>query len=210
MLPQAETCQNTGSDDDCNDLTDDVPGLGAPCIDDTQKGICRDGTTQCTSSAPAPVCVTMQPMHELCDAIDQDCDGDPYNGYDLNSDRNNCGMCGNACSPDAICCGGMCLPVKDLYDDPKNCGMCGHVCGDGQYCCQGDCLNDPSGGGGGIILPPRGACACTQDCGKDSCCGTTCVDLLNDPNNCGGCGVACGTIGTCCNGHCSKLCAVGL
>ena len=40
-------------------------------------------------------------------------------------------------------------------------------------------------------------------------CGETCVDVLNDPNNCGSCGNVCGD-GTCCSGgECVSLCSEG-
>jgi hypothetical protein len=208
ILPQPETCANSGVDDDCNGTKDDVPGLGNACIDNTKLGICRDGTMQCGNAA-APSCVTASAMHELCDTIDQDCDGDPTNGFDLTSDHNNCGRCGNVCNKAETCCGGSCIGIAMLQSDPKNCGKCGNACGAGQYCCQAQCINGPSGG---IRLPPSGGitalCQCTSDCGSQSCCGTQCVDMLNDVRNCGGCGNDCTNGGvllkvSCCNGTCS-------
>jgi hypothetical protein len=66
-------------------------------------------------------------------------------------------------------------------------------------------------GAGGASLPPRDdVCGCTADCRDQTCCGTSCVDLMNDVRNCGACGNNCsnsGTIGqTCCNGVCSSFC----
>jgi hypothetical protein len=43
----------------------------------------------------------------------------------------------------------------------------------------------------------KSVCACDP---KNFCGGTTCLDLLSDPKNCGGCGLACG--GTCAAGFC--------
>jgi hypothetical protein len=209
VLPQPETCANPDADNDCNGTPDDVPGLGNPCIDNTQKGICRDGTTRCGTTGPQPICETMRPMPELCDAIDQDCDGNPIDGFDLNNDPLNCGQCGNACAKDQTCCGGSCIATLDLQTDTMNCGSCGTACGTSQYCCQGKCLNVgrlPIIGGGGFDL----LCRCTQDCGDKSCCQTQCVDMQNDARNCGGCGTDCTANGTvkasCCNGVCSMFC----
>ncbi|MFI5307185.1 MAG: MopE-related protein [Polyangiales bacterium] len=212
VLPQPESCANSGADDDCNGVADDVPGLGNPCIDNAQKGICRDGTTRCQGGSLLPVCVTMQPQQELCDTIDQDCDGNPIDGFDLNADPQNCGACGNACGGHETCCGGSCLSQADLQTDVKNCGSCGAACGAGQYCCQAKCLNGPSGRP--VIGGPDLLCMCSQDCGDKSCCGTQCVDMLNDVHNCGGCGNDCTAGGIsvklgCCKGVCSTVCVNG-
>jgi len=49
---------------------------------------------------------------ELCDFLDNDCDGDVDEGIDLGSDVNNCGACGNACNlPNtdySVCNAGIC------------------------------------------------------------------------------------------------------
>jgi hypothetical protein len=56
---------------------------------------------------------------------------------------------------------------------------------------------------------PPGCCPANPDVPHQLRCGDTCVDYLNDVNNCGGCGVVCGD-GTCCsNGSCASLCAPG-
>ncbi len=122
----------------------------------------------------------------------------------LNSDPANCGACGNACQPRAVCvpiedggsgqcecqkgealpdggttilqCNGTCT---DITTDPKNCGGCagggGAVCGSGQVCA-------PNDAGGGV---------CQTSCGTAVDCNGACVTLSTDPNNCGACGNAC-------------------
>lgn len=54
------------------------------------------------------------------------------------------------------------------------------------------------GGAGGV--------ACTCEDGL-SCCGPTCVNLANDPHNCGECGTACAPEQACIQGECKDPCA---
>jgi len=48
----------------------------------------------------------------------------------------------------------------------------------------------------GTSQPPPNNCTQTL-------CGSDCVDITSDPNNCGGCGIACNTDETCSNGQCA-------
>ncbi len=72
------------------------------------------------------------------------------------TDNNNCGACGAACTGGNVCvagacvcpagqgvCNGVCTAVAT---DPKNCGSCGLACGAGQACNQGVCQDCSSGG----------------------------------------------------------------
>ncbi|KAK3306262.1 uncharacterized protein B0T15DRAFT_500976 [Chaetomium strumarium] len=68
----------------------------------------------------------------------------------------------------------------DLHgSDMLNCGACGGQCGANSAC-------------------KKGACGCPQDQ-----CGTTCLDLRNNPNNCGACGNVCDPK-YCIGGQCYK------
>jgi hypothetical protein len=186
-LPVAENCANQGKDDDCNGTLDDVKGLGEPCTDTTAHGTCRAGTLQCSPGATSPVCVGGDPSPELCDTIDQDCDGNPVNGFDLNSQQR-CGSCDVGCSDTQMCCGGVCVAIDSLDSDEANCGGCGSACGSLQYCCEGNCYNPTWSSWN---QPPPQANCCTQSCGSLTCCGTVCADLVSDLANCGACGNAC-------------------
>jgi hypothetical protein len=123
----------------------------------------------------------------------------------LSVDPFNCGGCGNACQPRAICvaptdggnlgacecpvgnplpdggqtillCDGAC---SDITTDPNNCGGCagagGTVCSSGQVCAPTD----------------AGSGACETSCGTATECNGACVTLSTDPNNCGACGNIC-------------------
>ncbi|MET0385482.1 MAG: MopE-related protein [Polyangiales bacterium] len=108
--PSAELCD--GIDNDCDgSLADDgadQPGRDAPCGSDV--GACRSGTMQCSGG-------TMQcagqviAVAESCDTTDNDCDGVIDEDYQLATNVNRCGSCGNQCSfqnATANCSGGAC------------------------------------------------------------------------------------------------------
>ena len=64
-------------DNDCNGVFNDVFGAGTPC-DSGQLGPCfSQGMLQCSPSGGALVCSApiIQPHPEVCDATDNDCDG---------------------------------------------------------------------------------------------------------------------------------------
>ena len=61
---------------------------------------------------------------------------------DTNTDKANCGECGNICKrgtflEDIQCCSGKCTNVKS---DNENCGKCGRKCGNSLRCSQGLCV----------------------------------------------------------------------
>ncbi|MBA3465057.1 MAG: hypothetical protein H0T46_34305 [Deltaproteobacteria bacterium] len=92
---QPETCNNR--DDDCDGKFDEMIGVIGPCPTGTNTGECNIGNLMCVGGTPT--CVgAITPSPELCDALDQDCDGNNTNGFNLMSDPQNCGMCGNSCN----------------------------------------------------------------------------------------------------------------
>ncbi len=76
-LPGVEICD--GLDNDCNDAPDDGdPGGGIPCTTG-DPGVCNVGITRCTDAAPR--CVSTETTSdEVCDGLDNDCDGDTDEG----------------------------------------------------------------------------------------------------------------------------------
>ncbi|MBI5511821.1 MAG: hypothetical protein HY903_23950 [Deltaproteobacteria bacterium] len=82
--PNVELCN--GADDDCDGAADNGFDLGAPC--DNGAGLCtRSGTTVCAADHSGAECdaVPGAPAAELCDGLDNDCDGEIDNGFDLSA-----------------------------------------------------------------------------------------------------------------------------
>ncbi|NOY91673.1 MAG: hypothetical protein GXP55_10770, partial [Deltaproteobacteria bacterium] len=129
-----------------------------------------------------------------------DCDGDPFNGCetDTNNDLVNCGGCRIPCNPAngvGVCASGTCQSTScnfgwedcdgmpstgcetNIDNDPANCGRCGEDCTGGgsmpgSTCTAGVC---------NLACPPG-----MMDCNNNP--GDGCeTDTDNDPLNCGGC-----------------------
>ena len=102
-----ETCD--GKDDDCNGVVDDVSWAGAAC-ESPLPGVCRPGTRACLGGDS--VCfATVSASAELCDGLDNDCDDAIDEDFELSSDDQHCGACGNACSAGASCLESACAEV---------------------------------------------------------------------------------------------------
>ncbi len=125
---------------------------------------------------------------EICDGLDNNCDGQTDEGIDLSSNPMNCGACGRVCGPTETCTDGFCVPGPcppnhfDLNQDPI----------DG---CEYACVPSPDG---------------IERCNErdDNCDGQVDegIDLLSDPANCGLCGQICelsNATATCDNGVCA-------
>ncbi len=92
---QPEVCNNR--DDDCDGTFDEMVPTGGPCLTGTDTGLCDRGTLMCLGGVET--CVgQIGPTFELCDGFDQDCDGNNTNGYNLQTDVQNCGACGTVCN----------------------------------------------------------------------------------------------------------------
>ncbi|MBL9020463.1 MAG: hypothetical protein JNL83_40135 [Myxococcales bacterium] len=92
---QTETCNN--KDDDCDGMFDEGIGMIGSCPTGTNTGECNIGNLMCIGGTPT--CVgAVGPSPELCDTLDQDCDGNPTNGFNLGTDPQNCGACGTVCN----------------------------------------------------------------------------------------------------------------
>ena len=81
--PEPELC-GTGADEDCDGETDEGFDTGAACA--AGRGACaRDGVTVCSADGTGVVCGA-EPgpaIAETCNGIDDDCDGDTDEDFDL-------------------------------------------------------------------------------------------------------------------------------
>jgi hypothetical protein len=190
-------------------LPSDVEHCGACSIDCTDKNVFQ-------FPHASPACAGSACTIGKCDAGWAHCIGDVMNGCetDLTTDINNCGKCSNICGKvkqgDGSCSNGLCVIdscnagyqdcdgdvangcEKYVKDDVDNCGACNVQCAKlpnaAADCAEGVC---------GLGTCDPGFANCDNDpktgCEKD---------VLSDPQNCGGCGITCGS-GVCQNGACT-------
>ncbi len=141
---------------DCLDEDGDTYGVGPGCPGTD----CDELSLDTYEGAP-----------ELCDGLDNDCDGDVDEGFDLATDAINCGWCGHVCELDnatAACAEERCIVAEcdegwgdcndspfdgcevDLTSTPEHCSECGTACAFDNAaplcvestCEQGPCTDD--------------------------------------------------------------------
>jgi len=200
----------------CADTRTDAANCGT-CGHACDNGeVCSGGGCAAACNAPLTTCTDTTTGALYC--------------ADTNTSPSDCGTCGHACDNGEVCSGGVCaaacnaplttctdtttgaLYCADTRTDPNNCGACGapaaegqdgpgSICFSNQTCVSGICTDQ---------CPfPLAACA-PSDAPADA--GTVCIDLLNDPHNCGGClgqgGVDCTLAGErCSEGACVAGCS---
>jgi hypothetical protein len=177
-----------GVDNNCDGTVDDGnPGGGQPC--GPSAGVCSPGTTTCTFGVLQ--CVgAVGGGPEICNNVDDDCDGTVDNGFDKQNDPNHCGGCSPCNVPFATpkCQAGMCGIQACQFGHFNNDGLLSNGC---EYACipTGSEVCDGIDNDCDLGLPGGGV-----DEG---------FNLQTDPQNCGSCG------NTCSFPHAAALCQTG-
>jgi hypothetical protein len=152
---------DAGSPDAGRDAPVDSPDA-PPCTDGDRDGFSAGpgcvGMVDCDDAAPS----VFPGATEVCNEVDDDCDGTIDDGFDLDADLTNCGGCGIACdfrnATGGACDRGECVfdACNDGFDDCNrdgvdgcevdlntdlgNCGGCGDSCRmPDRACCAGNC-----------------------------------------------------------------------
>jgi hypothetical protein len=136
----------------------------------------------CSVNNATPACQSGACAIQSCNPGFQDCNRNPADGCEINtnSDVNNCGACGNVCSPGQSCNAGVCTTLTCTAIDQCHVagtrdpvtGVCsnpaapdGTACNDGNLCTQGDscsagvCVGQPVVCSAGSCNPATGQCS---------------------------------------------------
>ena len=207
--PFRQCLPHSGKCPGCIDRDGDGYGIGAGC----RGPDCNDHDPNIHPGAP-----------ELCDGIDNNCDGRIDEGFDLQTDGQNCGRCGVACNAgaDDKCCAGQCARTNVSRD---HCGACGARCNQaGQACCTGACEDtrqDPAhcGSCSTTCTNEHGGLGCEESVCRPSCAAgfgdcdfnprNGCETALTSLDHCGACNRACLNAHgetRCANGDCAPTC----
>jgi MYXO-CTERM domain-containing protein len=201
-----------GCDGDFNDFVFYVSGIncqgGGQACDTGLQGACSLGRTDCSVAGEQSACrPIVQPGKELCDNVDNDCNGFVDDGDGLCAAGQVCdkGSCVAACNTGEFKCANG-LECKEGFCVDSACAAM--TCPAGQACRQGTCVNACDG-----VTCPVG-----QECqlGRcvDPCAGTTCPagrvcerGLCLSDCKCRGCAgdLMCGNDGRCVDTKCANM-----
>ncbi|NUO52801.1 MAG: hypothetical protein HOV80_28480 [Polyangiaceae bacterium] len=148
VTPQPEKCN--GLDDDCNGAADDIPGVGELC-NTGFPGVCADGIVGCIDDGIGCVPIS-SPTAEVCDGLDNDCNGLPDDG-----DPQGGGMC-NTGLP-GLCAGGTSHCFNGSLSCVPNQAAQTELCNGADDDCDGTIDDGNPGGGAACSTGQLGVCA---------------------------------------------------
>jgi hypothetical protein len=212
------TCAMAGGDGglccggQCVDPTSDVVNCGRCGVSCAVGSSCAAGI--CGPTEDGGPCGGTCPSGTFCLEFDNACHTPTCGPNDTGE---TCALVDGGSAIDGTCCNGTCL---DLGADPNNCGFCGQACGESAQCI-GTCAPEQTCGSfattqcaAGLVCFGGVLCVSTSCAGRDNggsclfgadnpsltnggsttigtCCNGSCVDVTQDPNNCGICGASC-------------------
>lgn len=143
-------------DEDCECPSDEPVACYDGPAGTLDVGVCRAGTRSCAQGVLGPCVDAVLPSEEICNDLDDDCNGEVDDLPSLKTDTMNCGRCGQACARGESCCDGRC--VNPRGEDVDHCGGCGMACSEGRMpgCCAGRCVD---------LLSDQTCGACNMACG---------------------------------------------
>lgn len=186
----------------CIDILSNQHNCGG-CGNVCPQGACKQGVCQCRDAekSACPISMSGNMTYSLC--------------FDLQTNNEHCGGCGVKCSEGEICQKGACKAIVcsasesicarkcvNLQRNFYQCGQCGYRCANkntaSTHCSMGACKTVCS----------KGYSLCREERRE------LCVNLQNDAQNCGSCGLKCPmggrvTRGACEQGVCVMKCIAG-
>lgn len=140
---------------------------------------CTPGCRQCVAPNTLQVCSSANTWQNYAACPVACCQTPALTGpgdcVNTQSDRNNCGACGNVCAAGTDCCNGACISNTSNLD----CGGGCNVCPEQQMCCSGACVSAVSNTNCGAC--GNTCCGAAGACSVGTCGVSTLVSGLNQP-----------------------------